>query len=256
MPKIFLLLSAALLLASSGLSFLNKNKLSASLSEIKGARQQATTAQADTTKARTDLKKAQQTAQEASQAAADAKTTADGMKSQVADLTAKVTAADANVKAKQDELDALNKKIADVTGNLPKTDANADVAKQIEDLKRQKDELQLVKDSQDNQLKEARAQLAAAGARAHAIEDKSAMLGLRGKVLAVNREYNFVVLDLGSRSGVSSNATMIVQRGGSLVGRVRTVSVEPSQTVADIVPNSVPAGVVVQPGDTVIFPGI
>ena len=64
-----------------------------------------------------------------------------------------------------------------------------------------------------------------------------------------------MVLDLGGRSGVNNNATMIIQRGGSLVGRVRVTSVEPSQSVADIIPNSVPAGIAVQPGDTVVYSG-
>ena len=173
----------------------------------------------------------------------------------MADLNTKSAPPRPDVTAKQAELDVLNKKLADTAGKTPTGEANPDIAKQIDDLKHQKDELQLVKDSLANQLKASQDQLAAAGARAAAIENKSAMLGLRGQVLAVNREYNFVVLNLGSRNGVSGNATMIVQRGGSLVGRVRTVSVEPSQSVADIVPNSVPAGVVVQPGDTVIFPG-
>jgi cell shape-determining protein MreC len=71
----------------------------------------------------------------------------------------------------------------------------------------------------------------------------------------VDRNWNFVVLDLGNRNGINNNATMIVQRGGSMVGRVRITSVEPSQSVADIIPNSVPAGVTVQPGDTVVYSG-
>ena len=254
MPRYLLLISAFLLLCSSLLSFLNKGKLSASLTDARDARQKVTTAQADTTKARTDLKKAQQTAQEATQAAADARTTTEGLKTQVSTLEGQVKTATDNLAAKDTQIADLNTKL---TG-MPRTDPNApvvDYARQIEDLKHQKDELQLVKDSLDTQLKGSQAQLGAAQKRLQGIQDGAAMLGLRGRVLAVNREYNFVVLDLGSRNGVSNNATMIVQRSGSLVGRVRTVSVEPSQTVADIVPNSVPAGVIVQPGDTVIFPG-
>ena len=49
---------------------------------------------------------------------------------------------------------------------------------------------------------------------------------------------------------------MVVERGGSMVGRLKITSVEPSQSVADIVPNSVPAGIDVRPGDTVVFQGI
>lgn len=254
MPKILLLLSAALLLASGGLSFLNKNKLTASLADSRDAHQRLMSSQGDATKARTTQQKALQDAKDAAQRAADAQTALDATKGQITDLQTQVKTATENVAAKEQEIAGLKKQF----DGLPKVDPNGptvDIAKQIDDLKRQKDELQLVKDSQDNQLKAMQAQLAAIQKREQDVASGHAMLGLRGRVLAVNREYNFVVLDLGSNKGVSSNTTMIVQRGGSMVGRIRTVSVEPSQTVADIVPNSVPAGVVVQPGDTVIFPG-
>jgi cell shape-determining protein MreC len=81
------------------------------------------------------------------------------------------------------------------------------------------------------------------------------MNGLHGRVLAVDRNWNFVVLDLGNRNGVVANATMVVQRGASMVGKVRITTVEPSQSIADIVPNTVPAGINVEPGDSVIYPG-
>jgi hypothetical protein len=54
---------------------------------------------------------------------------------------------------------------------------------------------------------------------------------------------------------VVDNATLIVQRGASMVGRIRITSVEPSQSIADIIPNTVPAGISVQPGDLVVYPG-
>ncbi len=254
MSRYLLIISAILLLASGGLSYANKKKLSASLDATKDATQKMTVAQSDSARAHTDLKKAQQTVTESAQATDDARKESAGLKTQVTKLEGDVKTANDGLADKDKQLADLKLKI----GNAPVTDPNAppvDFGKQIDDLKHSRDELQLVKDSLDNQLKASQAQLGAVQKRQQAIADGSAMLGLRGRVLAVNREYNFVVLDLGSRNGVSGNATLLVQRGGSMVGRVRTVSVEPSQTVADIVPNSVPAGVIVQPGDTVIFPG-
>ncbi len=80
--------------------------------------------------------------------------------------------------------------------------------------------------------------------------------GLEGKVLAVNQAWNFVVLSLGDRNGVVSNAEMLVKRGNQLVGKVRITSVEPSTSIADIVANSTPRGLVIQPGDNVIYVGV
>jgi len=79
--------------------------------------------------------------------------------------------------------------------------------------------------------------------------------GIRGRVLAVNRAYNFVVLNLGGRQGVEPNTEMLVLRGGSFIGRIRISSVEPATAIGDIITSSLARGVQVQPGDTVIYAG-
>jgi hypothetical protein len=79
--------------------------------------------------------------------------------------------------------------------------------------------------------------------------------GLRGTVLAVNQAYNFVVLNLGARHGVESNAEMLVLRDGALVGKIRISSVEPATAIGDIITNSLARGAQLQPGDSVIYGG-
>ena len=79
--------------------------------------------------------------------------------------------------------------------------------------------------------------------------------GIHGTILAVNQAYNFVVLNLGGRQGVELNAEMLVVRGGTLIGKIRVSSVEPSTTIGDITTSSLTRGVQVQPGDTVIYAG-
>ena len=78
---------------------------------------------------------------------------------------------------------------------------------------------------------------------------------VRGTVLAVNQAYNFVVLNLGGRQGVKSNAEMLVLRGGTVIGKIRVSSVEPATAIGDIISNSLARGVQVQPGDIVIYAG-
>ena len=78
---------------------------------------------------------------------------------------------------------------------------------------------------------------------------------VRGTVLAVNHDYNFVVLSLGGRQGVQANAEMLVLRGGTLIGKIRVSSVEPATAIGDIISNSLARGVQVQPGDVVIYAG-
>lgn len=74
----------------------------------------------------------------------------------------------------------------------------------------------------------------------------------QGTVLAVNRAWNFVVLNLGRRQGIAQNTEMLVQRGNQLIGKVRVTSVETSTSIADIVVRSIPRGLSVMPGDAVI----
>jgi hypothetical protein len=79
--------------------------------------------------------------------------------------------------------------------------------------------------------------------------------GLRGTVLAVNQAYNFVVLNLGTRHGVETNAELLVLRDGALIGKIRISSVEPATAIGDIITNSLARGAQMQPGDNVIYAG-
>ncbi|PYJ10134.1 MAG: hypothetical protein DMF06_07645 [Verrucomicrobia bacterium] len=79
--------------------------------------------------------------------------------------------------------------------------------------------------------------------------------GIRGRVLAVNRAYNFVVLNLGARQGIEPNSEMLVLRGGSFIGKIRISSVEPATSIGDIITSSLARGVQVQTGDIVIYAG-
>jgi hypothetical protein len=61
--------------------------------------------------------------------------------------------------------------------------------------------------------------------------------GLTGHILAINRDWNFVVLDIGQQQGVIEKLPMMVHRGGNLIGKVMITSVEPSIAIADVMPD-------------------
>lgn len=60
--------------------------------------------------------------------------------------------------------------------------------------------------------------------------------GLKGKVVAVDPKYDFVVLNIGEDHGVLPKAIMMVARDGRLIGKVQIVSVANTQSVANIMP--------------------
>lgn len=67
--------------------------------------------------------------------------------------------------------------------------------------------------------------------------------GIAGKVVLVNKDWNFVVLNLGSNDGLVPNAEMLVHRGDKLVGKIQISGVTRQMAIADINPEWVQAQV-------------
>ena len=74
---------------------------------------------------------------------------------------------------------------------------------------------------------------------------------LVGSVTAVNGDWGFVVVNIGKDQGVENDAELIVKRGERRIATLKIVSIQPGLTVADINQKDI-SGDVVQ-GDSVIF---
>jgi predicted nuclease with TOPRIM domain len=61
--------------------------------------------------------------------------------------------------------------------------------------------------------------------------------GLRGKIVAVDPKYNFVVLNIGEEQGAKAHGVMLVGKDGMLLGKVRITTVTKNECVANILPN-------------------
>jgi hypothetical protein len=59
---------------------------------------------------------------------------------------------------------------------------------------------------------------------------------LKGKVLAVDPKYGFVVLDLGSDQGLLRNGMMVATRQGKLVSKVKIANMETNRSIANVMP--------------------
>lgn len=60
--------------------------------------------------------------------------------------------------------------------------------------------------------------------------------GLKGKVIAVDPKWDFVVLNIGGDQGVLDDGEMLVSRDGKLVAKVIVRSVEKDRSIANIMP--------------------
>jgi len=61
--------------------------------------------------------------------------------------------------------------------------------------------------------------------------------GLRGKIVAVDPKFNFVILNIGEDQGVKQRGELMVDRNGRLLGKVRITSVTKNECVANILPD-------------------
>jgi len=62
------------------------------------------------------------------------------------------------------------------------------------------------------------------------------MPGLKGKIVAVDPKWDFVVLDVGANQGAKQDGILMVSRAGKLVGKVQITTVEPNRCIANIMP--------------------
>jgi cell shape-determining protein MreC len=75
--------------------------------------------------------------------------------------------------------------------------------------------------------------------------------GLKGKVIAVDPKWDFVVLNIGADDGVLKDGKLLVDREGKLVGKLRITSVEPKRCVANVLPEW--RQTAVREGDEVLY---
>jgi outer membrane murein-binding lipoprotein Lpp len=257
MARIALGITLALLLATCFLAFETRSKVQGLNDNVTDLKGQVASANQRAAKSDADKKVAQD-------AATKANADADAAKSQLATVQSTLDAANTKVTAEQATIDDLNKQlliaktgtntVVPVAGGFTKEDMDK-VTAQLNDSKAQVAELTQVKETLANKAKDAESRAKDLETQVEHYKNNIVKNGLEGEVLAVNQGWNFVVLSIGDHQGAVPNAELILKRGDSQIGKVRITSVEPSTSVADIIPGSLARGVRVQPGDRVIFPG-
>ncbi len=261
MTKPLLIVSIVLSLAAAVLGFLNRGKLTTTLSELENVNGQlaAKTQQLEAATKEVEEKKQEVTTLSAERDTLNAKlgeaqTDLTKAKEEATAATAKATTAETELAQAKADAEAKDVRIAELEQQGTSTaaapiDANVEVT----ELKARITELETV----NKGLEDQNAGLTAQSTELRNKEQQRQKLlvrpGLQGTVLAVNQAWNFVVLSLGDRQGVLPNTEMLVQRGTQYLGKVRVTTVEPSTSIADIVVKTVPRGLTVMPGDTVIY---
>lgn len=258
MLKIVLGIAAVLMLATAFFGFETRGTVQELRETVKTSNDSAQKAQASLSKAKEEAKslidQAAAEKQRAEAAVADAATVkADAQKSmdQAKDLQAKLDTANAQV---QDLTAKVSQPIAP-TAPTVSTEELTRLQGELKEAQAKAAEVEQVRASLESKAKAADAEAGELRQKEQRRQAGVMRPGLEGQVLAVNPGWGFVVLSLGDRQGAVMNAEMLVVRGDSRIAKIRITSVEPSTSVADVVPGSTARGAVVEPGDRVIFKG-
>lgn len=262
MAKVFIGIAMLFMLVTAGVGFMLKGNvdklqstLTATKNKIADAEGKARAAKSDADKAQADAKAANEKAATAEQLAAAKSKEADDAKMQLAEAKMAVETQTAKVNELQDKLATAMK------GGVPPEDLQklqaqlAELTTKAQNAEKERDEAKAAFDSAVAAGQSDKAQLADLKKKEDERKKSFYKAGIQGRILAVNAGWNFAVLSVGDKQGVMVNQTLLVVRGNEPVARLRITSVEPSTSIADVLPGTVRKGASVQAGDTVIFEG-
>lgn len=262
MAKVFIGIAMLFMLVTAGVGFMLKGNVDKLQSAYGAAKNKISAAEGNARAAKADAEKAQAEAKTASEKATTAEATAAAKTKEADDAKMQL----AEVKTVLGEKD---KEIADLKKSSNPNDPTAPTKEQMAAKDAQIAEVTNQKQNMEKELAEQKQLFESQVAKGKENEIKLAELqkkdkqreqgfykpGIQGRVLAFNNGWNFAVVSVGDKQGVMVNQTLLVVRGNEPVARLRITSVEPSTSIADVLPGTVRKGASVQPGDTVIFEG-
>lgn len=256
MSKILSIIAIVLLLGAGALGFLNKQKLDSATSELKEAQGILDDVRAEARTAEQARKEAEEELAAAIEQRRKIEDNMDDSATKLAEAQGQLDSLKNQIRQKEETIAELEEKLA----AAPEQEA-APTAQPDDGLTERVAELEAALEAAEEENKILAAKLESEAAAVENLREAERMRqeslmakSLEGTVLAYNPAWNFVVLSVGDRNGVVNNAEFLVTRGSQMLGRVKVTSVEPSTSIADVIPTSLTAGASIRPGDRVIVP--
>ncbi len=175
----------------------------------------------------------------------------------------KLAQAESETTRTQEELDAKVKKqqeLAVKLDKLPKDMKPETIAEDIARMRKEKLEFEAQAEAKKKETTAEEGKIAGVQKRledvVRKIEERRKNFdrnSLTARILAVNHDWGFVVIDAGKSTGLTQDTKLIVTRGALTVGKISVMSVEGSRAMAAIVPDAVINGLTIMPGDRVIL---
>lgn len=259
MKKLIMILSMLCMLGAIVLGVMNKNFLETTRADLKRVKDEVRVVTQDLgekederdglkdteSKARDVRNMASAAVEEAKQGLKMVQRKIDGLKPDLErinieqreiDMAVKRTFPDGNIKSPDD----LRMILTMLQDNLSTNQqASQGLTTEIDKLNMQKAaQLSRVGDQEEYQIKRAQ---------------KIALGELEAVIVAVNPEWGFVMVNAGRAHGVEPDSSLLIKRGNARIGRLRIINLQENVCVCDIVKGSVPRGMKIDVGDSVIF---
>lgn len=260
MAKYILGLSILILAVAAFLGYQTKEKVVLKVAELARTKDTLHSTEQKLAKTDAELKETNTKLTAANESIADYKTKLESTETMLAAAKTEAEKAMADAKEKEVLLAAKDKEIADlkappVPGVATENPAVKEAQEKVVAMTKERDEAKLASEQYQARQKAAEEKVAGLMATIEHYRKGVTQAGLTGSILHVNPGWNFVVIDVGDKQGVTVNSPLLVMRGNQRVATLKVTSVEPRQSIADVVPGSMVRGTMVQVGDRVVFAG-
>ncbi len=175
----------------------------------------------------------------------------------------KISQLDSESKNTATEFDTKNKKLEELKAELAKLPQGMKPETLQEDLNKMRQTIAELGSQADAKQKEIDAEQAKVAAvqqqkadLVRKIEDRKKAFernGLTARIVAVNNDWGFCVINAGKPQGITPDTKLLVTRGTQTVGKLSILAVEGGRTVANILTDSLAPGMSPAPGDRVIL---
>jgi DNA polymerase III alpha subunit (gram-positive type) len=252
MIRILLFATIVLSLASGALAYLTRQRAQEMSGNLKVTSQSVTESKSAASKLKEENKTAQARIEELAKSADSQKAQADQVAANLKETESKATKLEADLAEKSKKVEALNRQLQEAVAAAkppvpmpdPAQEAKmAEMGRELERLKQESEKERKRLADEAAELKKKVTQLTAKNSSSGSAAGSVGAVGGRGggapkvvsgTVVAFNEGWNFVVVDLGDKNGVTPETPLAVQRNGKFVANLKVTEVRPKHVSADV----------------------